>query len=324
MAKIPIILLLKGVVNRTVLLKKLMVKIPPILHRLHPVIPMSLTLRLTYYIRMGEKLDLKNPKDLNQKLQWLKINYRDSLYIQCADKYRVREYVAEKGYGNILNELYAVYMSARDINFQSLPKRFVLKCNHASGTNIICEDKTNLNKKETVKKLNKWLKVKNGFISGEYHYNHIVPLIIAEKNLASEDGRLPRDYKVFCFNGEPRFLVVYSGKDSRTFISADRAVFDFDWTPLECVTDKYPSSPEKYPRPEKLEEIYQIARGLSSGFPFVRVDFYVAEGRIVFGEMTFFPTGGFKKEFSKECLERFGDYLELPPRSQSRKWNDGL
>lgn len=320
MTKTPIIVVIKRRINRVNWLRKILVKLPNLMHRLHPLIPMSFTLRLFYYIRMGERLDLNYPKDLNQKLQWLKVYYRDPLYVQCADKYRVREYVASQGYDFILNELYGVYKDARDIDFQNLPDQFVLKCNHASGTNILCDDKNDLDKIETVSKLNKWLKIRNGFVSGEYHYNYIKPRIVAEKFLLSDTGEIPADYKVYCFNGKPYCIAAYIDRDEKSFAASRRSVFDFDWNPIDCVISKFYTDPNQFMKPKTIKQMYKIAEQLSTPFPFVRVDFYEIDGKIVFGELTFFPTGGFTKGFTRECLMKMGDILKLPRKSKIRRW----
>ena len=137
--------------------KGLYTRFPRILFRLDPIIPLSSSIKLVYRLAMGKRLRLDNPRDFNEKIQWLKVYYRDPLYVQCADKYRVREFVEDQGVGETLNEIYRVYDSADDIDFDELPNRFVMKTNNACGTLVICHDKTKLDERETKKKFRKWL-----------------------------------------------------------------------------------------------------------------------------------------------------------------------
>lgn len=319
MSSKSVLLASKEKINNVTWIRDIFRKFPHIMHRLDPVIPMSLTIKLFYYIRMGKKLNLKEPKDLNEKLQWLKIYYRDPLYVQCADKYRVRDYVARQGFEEILNSLYRVYENAEDINFDGLPDRFALKCNHASATNVICDDKSSLDEVEIKRKFRRWLKRKNGYIAGEYHYNYIKPLILAERNLASKDGVLPIDYKIFCFNGKPYYIAIYVDRDRET-LSTKRAFFDFHWNHQDFVLPQHFTNPERFKKPETLDQMYYIAECLSAPFPFVRVDLYEIDGKVLFGELTFFPTGGFGRAYTEECLKRFGDLITLPQKSKTRKW----
>lgn len=314
------LLFLKNKTKNFTILRNFLIRLPHVLFRLEPIVPMSLTVKLTYYVRMEKKLDLNDPRDFNEKLQWLKVYYRDPLYVQCADKYRVRDYVAELGFGETLNELYKVYENAEDINFNELPNRFAMKCNHACATNVICDDKNNLDEAETKKKFKKWLKIKNGNSGGEFHYNYIKPLILVEKNLATEDGVLPIDYKIFCFNGEPQYIGVYFGRNSETFAPDKRAIFDFKWRVMDFVNLKYRIKPEILKKPVNLNQMYIIAKKLSAPFPFVRVDLYEDEGKIIFGELTFFPTGGFGKAYTQKCFNEFGNLITLPSKSGKRSW----
>jgi hypothetical protein len=300
--------------------REFLIKVPTVLFRLYPVFPLSFSIKLTYLLRMEKKLDLRNPRDFNEKIQWLKTYYRDPLYIICADKYRVREYVERCGYKHILNELYGVYEKSEDIRFEELPDRFALKCNHAAATNIICDDKNSLDLGNARVQLNQWLKKRIGYSGGELHYNYIKPLIIAEKNLASLSGNLPIDYKIFCFNGEPKYIAIYSDRD-RITLKVKRAFFDFDWNPQNFVLPKDATDPSNFKKPDLLYEMYKIAKKLSEPFPFVRVDLYAEDNKIIFGELTFTPTGGFGKSYTKECFEEFGELLILPEKSKSTRWH---
>ncbi len=314
-----ILISLKDKINNILCLRNIGRRIPQIMHRLDTIVPMSLTLRIFYFIRMGKRLDLKKPKDFNEKLQWLKVYYRDPLYVKCADKYLVRDYVANNGLGHILNDLYKVYERADDINFKELPERFALKCNHASGTNIICHDKNKLDEVSAKKRIRKWMRRKNGYIAGEYHYNYIKPLIIIERNLSANDGELPADYKIFCFNGKPHYIAVFVDRDKVT-LAVKRAIFDFNWKFQDFVQSEHAADLKSIRKPVNLSQMYNVAKRLCAPFPFVRVDLYEDDGKVLFGELTFFPTGGFGKAYNEEFLEKTGSLLILPEKSNTKKW----
>ena len=320
MENVSVFIGMKEKIKKVTWLRNFLLKIPCLMFMLDPIIPMSYTMKLLYFLRMEKELNLEDPKDFNEKIQWLKVYYRDPLYVKCADKYRVRDYVANLGLGEILNDLYKVYDKVEDINFGELPDRFVMKTNHACKTIIICDDKSRFNETETKKKFRRWLKKKHGYTSGEFHYNYIKPLIIVEKNLALEDGTLPVDYKIFCFNGKPHYIAVYLERDETTLDPKKRAIFDFEWNPKDFVIPLYSTDTTKIARPKKLEQMYYIAEQLSKPFPFVRVDLYEINGKVIFGELTFTPTGGFAKGFTNECLRKFGDLISLPPKSKTQEW----
>ena len=152
-------------------------------------------------------LNLKSPRTFNEKLAVLKLNNKDSLTTKCTDKYVVREYVKEKLSDNILVPLYGVYEKAEKIDFDILPNSFVLKENHGSGYTIVCRDKHKLDKKETIKKLNKWISQNYFIYSREWQYKNILPKIVYEELLSGSEGQIPEDYR-FCFDGEPKFIAV--------------------------------------------------------------------------------------------------------------------
>src|SRR5690606_8377244 len=169
---------------------------------------------ILYKNRLGKKLNLRDPKDFNEKLQWLKLYWQHPLVIQCADKYEVRSFVQERGCEAILNELYGVYKDVSEIEWEKLPSKFALKTTNGSGTNIICSDKSKLDKREVFEKLDDWLKKDYSLVAAEVHYSKMVPQIICEKFIETDDGLLPNDYKLFCFNGEPRVILVVTERAS--------------------------------------------------------------------------------------------------------------
>lgn len=266
------------------------------------------TLKLALPLRTGEKLDLKDPKSFNQKLQWYKLYYRDPLMTKCADKYSVREFIESKGYGHLLTKLYGVYNNASEINFDELPNSFVLKTTNAMGTNIIVKDKSTINKDEIKDELDQWLNRKplQLWFGREWAYQNIDPVIICEEFIDS-NGQGLVDYKFHCFNSEPKVIQVSS--DRETDLKVD--YFDLDWQPLE-VKQKYPNKGDALPEPPKLQEMKEIAKELSSEFPYVRVDLYNINEKIIFGELTFYSSAGFTKYKPKEFNYYLGSLFELP------------
>lgn len=246
----------------------------------------------TYYKQqVGRELDLSEPKALTEKLQWLKFyQYRHNQTVtKCADKYRVREYVAEKGCSEILNELYGVWTKVEDINWDSLPDKFVLKCTHGCGYNIVCEDKKSFDIKDAKEKLSRWMKQRYGKALAELIYDDIEPRIICEKFIETEDGNPLIDYKIFCSYGKPKLVYVITGGHG------DQECLDYytpewEWIPVNNGT--LPNAGCIVKKPDKLEEMFRYAEALAKDFPIVRVDFYCEFGQIIFGELTFLATGG--------------------------------
>lgn len=261
-----------------------------------------------YYIdKSGRMPDLNHPKKFSEKLQWLKLHDRNPLKAQCSDKYLVREYVAKCGYEHLLNTLYEVYEHVNEINVDELPDKFVLKATHGSGWNLIVKDKRSINWFLWRLIMRSWLK-QNIYWSGrEWVYKDLKPRIVAEKYLEDETGEL-RDYKFFCFNGEPRFMQLevgrYAGTNTRNF-------YDMDWK-LMPFGKEIPHNPDiDVPRPNAFDEMKFIAKELSKPFSYVRVDLYQVNGKVFFGELTFFPAGG-APDFIPACYDEiFGGFNHL-------------
>ena len=268
-----------------------------------------LTSKIYYRTKIGKRLDLKNPQNFNEKLMWLKHNEYETneLIVKCADKYKVREYIKECGCEEILNELIGVYDSVNEIDFDKLPNSFVLKCNHAAGYNIICEDKNKLDWNKTKKQLNKWLKIDYWKYVAEMQYKNIDKKIICEKFLESKDGNAIEDYKIYCFNGKPEFCMVCVG---RNLGKPTYYFMDINWKIMKInpaglnVSDDF--SLEK---PKCIDKMYKYAEKLSKPFKFVRVDFYDYKDKPIFGELTFTPAGCVDKNYTEEALLKFGDLL---------------
>jgi hypothetical protein len=262
-----------------------------------------------YYKARHKKLVLDNPVTFEEKLIWLMLYWNHPLKRVCADKYTCRDYVKALGLEHLLVPLYGVYQNSRQIDFKSLPKRFVLKCTRGSGFNIICKDKSYLDIEKTRKLLSRWQKIKFHKIGAEIHYANIKPLIICEAFLGDDSGNLPVDYKMYCFRGKVHCTMVCSGRytDNLHF-----DYFDDNWE------RKLPygrrGSPESkiIPPPPSYGEMIKAAEILSKPFPFVRVDFYDVNGKAVFGEMTFTPNGCIDTGFTDEAQKILGDLIVLP------------
>lgn len=271
--------------------------------------PVAVT-KYYYKQRIGHNLNLDNPKALTEKLHWLKLfKYRNNpLVTKCADKYKVREFIKEKGCSEILNDLYGSWDSPNDIDWDQLPNKFVLKCNHGCGYNIVCKDKNNLNIEKTNKLLRKWLNEKYGSNDCELIYDNIVPKIICEKFIETEnDGNL-LDYKIFCSYGEPKLIyVITGGHGSRECV--DYYTPNWEWIPVNNGT--LPNAGDIVEKPKTLNLMLNYARKLSKDFPIVRVDLYSEFGNIIFGELTFLATGGMSIYNPKEYDFIFGDLFPL-------------
>ena len=274
------------------------------------LIPDTLYLQCAYYNTFGKKLNLKNPKTFNEKLQWLKLYDRKPIYTTMVDKYAAKKYVAD-----IIGEEYiiptlGVWDRFEDIDFTSLPNQFVLKCTHDSGGLVICKDKSMLNIEDARKKINDSLK-RDYYLNGrEWPYKNVPRRIIAEKYMSKSDGSIPEDYKVLNFNGNPGIIQV----DLDRFINHKKKLFLPNWTELDFDFN-YPTEKEySLKKPDTLNEMLGLARKLYKEFSFLRTDFYVIDDRIYFGELTLFPASGFGKFSPEEWDERIGKWISLPEK----------
>lgn len=278
-----------------------------ILHFLR-FIPDSVMIKFQYRIKLGRKLNLKNPQRYSEKLQWYKLNYRTSLMTKCADKYTVREYIKSKGLEYILNKLYAVYDSEDEINLCELPQKFVMKTTNGSGTNILCKDKTNISLEYTKKTLKHWIN-RDYFASGrEWAYKDVTPRIIVEEYLEDEKNPFEgiNDYKFICFNGEAKYIVL--DVDRQT--NHKRNIYDNDWKFIDVSTD-HPNFGDCVARPDGLNEMLRVAEMLAEDFPCVRVDLYWVNRKVYFGEITFYPWTGYVKFDSDEFDFTLGEIFDL-------------
>lgn len=264
--------------------------------------PVSAT-KLLYRAAMKKKLDLKNPRTLTEKMQWLKLNcYRNnSIVKQCADKYKVRSFIEDRGCSSILNVLYGVWDSVDEIDWDSLPNKFVIKCTHGSGYNYICNNKNDLDKQSLIKKIEGWMRETYGIKYCELIYDKIRPRIIAEKFIETKDGKAPTDYKFFCTDGVPKFLYVMQGNDE----IQDYYLANWEWLPVQSAAR--PNSNNTLKKPDGFSKMLEYAKILSKGLPLVRVDFYCENGTVIFGELTFLTTGGYTKYSPEKYDLLFGE-----------------
>lgn len=285
------------------LIKKL---IRSLLVRLLWYFPKNTAHKILYFFQMKKRLDLLNPKDFNEKIQWLIVYEYGKKEAKLADKYLVREYVKEKGYKNILPKLYGIYQNVNEIDIKSLPNNFVLKTNNGSGGVSICRNKNDYDFNKAKKMLNQLIKYNYSKHSLEYHYQYIKPLIICEEYLDDGINMQPEDYKFYCFNGKVECVLLCSnrGKNLR------RDYYDTDWNYLNYSLKKYQSN-NIHPKPKKFEHMIEIAEKLSENFKFVRVDLYEINGRIYFGELTFTPASGLNSTLNNESLIKLGKLINI-------------
>lgn len=256
-------------------------------------IPDRIMLSVQYYIKLNRKLNWNNPKRFTEWIQYYKANYRNQLMHACVDKYEVRKYVAGKGLQDILIPNYGVFNTADDIDFESLPQRFVIKTTDGSGGQniIICKDKRKLNPTETIARLKSWKDIKDINAGREWAYTGIKESrVIIEELLERTDNSDAGidDYKILCFGGKPTHIIY----DCDRYIEHKRNIYNTNWERIYIDTDCKQKN-QDIPAPENLNEMLDIAVKLSKDFPFVRVDLYNIDGKIYFGELTFYPWSGY-------------------------------
>lgn len=258
---------------------------------------------------MGYKINLSAPKTFNEKLQWLKLYDRRPEYIKMVDKYEVKKYVAECIGEEYIIPTLGVWSSYDSIEFDKLPNQFVLKCTHDSGGLVLVKDKKEMNKNLIKRKIKKCFRRNYFWVGREWPYKDVKPRIIIEKYM-EEDGHTPFDYKIFCFNGEPKVVLVCRDRFTEAGLTED--FYSEKWEHLQVRRPTHPNANEIIKKPKELEEMLRLAKVLAEDIPFVRVDFYTIEGKVYFGELTFYPASGFNGFEPKEYDEIFGEWLQLP------------
>jgi len=256
----------------------------------------------------GREPDLESPVRFSEKLQWLKLNNRDPIQTILADKHAVRAYLTERGYGDLLCRQLGCVEDAGAVDFDALPDRFVIKAAHASGWNLICADKASLDRKHARKLMAAWLRQGIYWNGREWPYRDMPHRLVIEEYLSDASGGL-RDYKFYCFNGEPRFVQANSGRLAREHA---QNFYSLDWQILPFGKDLKPRPDIDIPPPPALDRMIEIARDLSSGHPYIRVDLYNLDDRIVFGELTFYPASGLPDFIPDEQDFVCGEMLKLP------------
>jgi hypothetical protein len=269
-------------------------------------------IRKTFRTNLGYSVDLKNPKTLNEKLQWLKLNYRVPLLTICADKYSVRKYIEQKIGNQYLIPLILCTEDVAEITPENLPEfPFILKTTHNSGGVTIVRDKAAVDWRAVRKHLAKSLKSNYYYRSKEFQYKDIRPRIVAEKLILDDRGDIPIDYKLHCFNGAVTFIQV----DMDRYYQHKRNIYDVNWKLMDCKW-LYENGRSLEP-PELLGRMKELAQTLAEDFCYVRVDFYCVGSQIYFGELTFHPESGFGAFKPSEWDRRFGDMLMLSPLGKS-------
>jgi len=274
---------------------------------LYPVLSPKFYLKLMMFGLLGYWPNLKNPGTFNEKTAYLKLYPPQPLASIAADKWRVRDYVSQKGLSEILNQVYWYGNNPQAIPFDELPAQFVIKANHGSGWNIFVADKNNIDRDAIIAKCNYWLNTKYGKKGRWYEsfYDNIEPLIIIEKFLEDKSGDLS-DYKFFCYDGKPKFVQVSFDR----YTNHTRTYFDEEWNVIPMSLGN--PRGKIIPKPICYDRMLQAAKRLSSDFNFVRVDLYeFNQAQVIFSELTLTHGGGFERFYPKEWDYKFGEYWKI-------------
>lgn len=295
-------------------MKKFILLVVNILAKLRILTPIQVA-RLKHYYKFHKFPNYEHPRDLNEKMNWIKFYGDTSKWADLADKYKVREYIESKGYGDTLVKLYGKWDSVDQIDWDSLPNQFIMKMNNGSGDVIICRDKTKFDLDAAKKHIAKLFKIEYGITTGEPHYARIKPCIIAEELLDASHQPIKTssliDYKIWCFNGKVKYIwTCYN----RTPEGTDVGVYDTDWNyhkEYSVFTHHYREGKEIIPKPVCLDKMLACASKLSEGFPVLRCDLYEVDGKVYFGEMTFTSLGGFMDFYTQDFLDMMGKEVDL-------------
>ena len=281
------------------------------------LMPDKIWIKRAYFRKTGEKINLKNPVLYNEKMQWIKLYDRQPEYPKMVDKYEVRQYVSKIVGEEYLVPNYGVWNSFDEIPFESLPNQFVLKCTHDCGSVAICKDKTTFDIDTHRKRFKKYLSQNYFWRSREWVYRSLTPRIIAEKYLVDESGTELKDYKIYCFNGEPKVIGVYfsrfsGGKPKSNFYTPQ-------WEYISLSTGLENDPEILFEKPKLLDKALELAKKLSAGILHVRVDLYIVKDNIYFGELTFYEDGGFIHFDPPEWNNIWGDWIMQPVRNTTHQ-----
>lgn len=281
-----------------------------VLHYHHLFPDDALYLRILFPLWVGYPLELNNPKTFNQKLQWLKLYDRKDIYTTMVDKYLVKDYVSNKIGSQYIIPTLGVWDSIEKINWDSLPSQFVMKTNHDGGGSgiIICKDKSKLDISLSIKKLKDSLKTDIYKELREWPYKNVKRRIFAEELLCDNSVSALVDYKVMCFNGKAKIIQVHKGR----FQNQTQDLYDTDWKLLDYYQPDVKRSEELTPKPSVLGQMLALSEKLSESVPFLRVDWYIIDEQLYFGELTFYDASGFDEFEPKEYNYILGDWISLP------------
>ena len=271
-------------------------------------IPDRVIIKNSFKRHMGYSLDLENPKTLNEKINWLKLYDRKDLHTTVADKFKVRVYVENKIGKKYLIPLLFHTKDPKELKPENLPSNgnYIIKTNHDSSGGVIVRSPLDVDWKVTRKRFKRLLKENHYFSTIEWQYKNIERRVIVEELLTYEDGSIPDDYKLHCFNGKFAFTMVDFGRHSN---ERTRNLYDKDWNLMSCKWGRPNSKPME--KPKNYEKIIKLAEKLAKDFVYVRVDFYLVKGNIYFGEITFHHASGLQKFYDDECDYKFGQQLKL-------------
>lgn len=269
-------------------------------------VPDKIYLSAYYYAKQKRFPNIKNPKRFSEKIQWLKLYDKNPEHTVAVDKYLAKPYVAKIIGEKYITPTLGVYDHFDQIDFNKLPDKFVLKCNHDSAGLVIVQDKSKLDRAKAKEEIEQALKYNYYYISREWPYKDVKPVILAEEYLENGEEGL-HDYKVWCFNGKAMYIQYITGRIRKTY----EAFYDRDWEKQDF-TYYNPLMDGEVKRPERLEELLEVSEKLAKDMPFLRADFYILEtGEIKFGEMTFFPIGGMERWHPDEMDVKFGSMIDL-------------
>ncbi len=267
-------------------------------------------IKLEYRLYFNKKLNLNNPQTFNEKIQWLKLNDRKDIYTKMVDKYTAKECVKQIMGDDIIIKTYGVWDKFEDIDFNILPNKFVLKPTHTSGDVFICEDKNNIDKNKLENQVRKWLKREYYYLHREWPYKNIKPRIIAEEYISNKDKTGLIDYKFYCFNGKSEYTMLCTDRESgmAKFYYVDRNgnfIKEMSYDGMKLKDES------KLIIPDNLSEMFEIAEKLTQGLMFCRLDMYNVDGKIYFGEYTFYPSSGYDNTRIKKCEEYLDKSLKI-------------
>lgn len=268
-------------------------------------------IKLEYKFRFNKKINLKEPKTFNEKLQWLKLYYRKNEFSTMVDKYDVKDYV-----GGIIGKEYliptlGIYEKFEDIDFEKLPNQFVIKCTHDSGSIVICKDKEKFDKKNVRKIINKFMKRKYFYIHREWPYKNLKPRILIEPFLKDKNNNVGvlDDYKIMCFNGTPKLIELHRNRGN---LNHTQDFYDINWNKTNIKQPEEKMSNIDFKKPETFDLMIKFSEKLSKNLPHIRVDWYEVNGKLYFGELTFYDGAGLYPFEPESYDELLGSWIDLP------------